>query len=199
MSDDAAAERPAPILYVTDLAFELADPADLFDLAYLLRSPEHELRGVCLTAEGEGDRVLDALTVRAGRDVPYFHGAGGLAEALDAAPEPLSLIAVGGYQAVADLLAHDRGLFRARVARLFLVGGHVNDYAEAGARLPINPRLRELQPERFVGTAEPRTAGDAAALGRLLTSGEGVIWLPRDISLWRYAAPGALTDGGPVA
>lgn len=197
MADDA----PAPILYVTDLGFAIENPADLFDLAFLLRSAEHDLRGVCLTEEGgDGGRVLDALTVRADRDVPCHRGATGLREALADAPEPLNLIVVAGYAAVAEVLEREPELFRTRVARLFLVGGFVNDYAAPEPlRLPINPRLREGAPERFRGPIDSRAAPEAPAFGKLLTSGEGVIWLPRDISLWRYAAPGMLTDGGRVA
>ncbi len=203
MSEDNAPPLRAPVLYVTDLSYDRLDPADLFDLAYLLRSPDHDLRGVCLTEESGGDRVLDALSLRvaADADVSTVRGAAGLAGALAASDEPLSLIVVGGYGMVAEALARDRDLFRARVARLFLVGGYVNDYNEgrAGERLAINPRLLEQHPERFRGRVEPRSAREAAPFGRLLTSGEGVIWLPRDICLWRYAAPGILENGGPMA
>jgi hypothetical protein len=199
----AAPPPPAPVLYVTDLAFDRFDPADLFDIAFLLRSPEHDLRGVCLTDPGgDGGRVLDALTERAGvADLPCFLGDGGLAAALEASPEPVNLVVVAGYGTVAEVLERDRALFRAKVARLFLVGGTVNDYGlpRTAERLPIDPRLRERNPERFRGAIEPRVAGDSRSWGRLLTSGEGVIWLPRDVCLWRYAAPGILADGGPVA
>lgn len=202
MTEQAGGARPAtPVLYVTDLTFALPDPADLFDIAFLLRSPEHALRGVCLPADGDGARVLDALTARARAEVPSLPGAEGLGAALAQAREPVSLVVVAGYGAVAEALARDREAFRAKVARVFLIGGHVNDYArpETPERLPINPRLRERHPERFAGAGDPRLGAEGAAFARLLTSGEAVIWLPRDICLWRYAAPGALADGGPVA
>ena len=97
----------------------------------------------------------------------------------------------------------ERALFREKVARLFVVGGVVNDYSRRGAegeRLPIDPRLKERNPERFGPEGDPRAADpvEGAALGALLTSGEAVIWLPRDICLWRYAAPQILSDGGEV-
>lgn len=209
----ASGERsaPAPVLYITDLTFAAYDPADLFDLAYLVRSPEQDLRGVCLASGEASDgaaRVLDALSERAlpadsgGVTLPYYRGADGLAEALDAAPEPVSVVVVGGYSAVAEVLERRRDLFRAKVARLFLVGGYANDYGAAGAeRLPIDPRLRQRNPERFAPAGDPRVTSDpahCAAWAALLTSGEGVIWLPRDICQWRYAAPGMLEDGGPL-
>jgi hypothetical protein len=185
---------------VTDLGYDTFDPADLFDLAFLLRSPRHDLRGVCLGAD-EGGRVLSALTVRAHRSVPVLTAADAVAEALAASPVPLNVVVVGDYSRVAAALAADRALFREKVARLFLVGGHANDYARgrAGERLPIDPRLKERNPERFAPTGDPRVVGQVDAFGALLTSGEGVIWLPRDICLWRYAAPGTLSDGGEVA
>jgi hypothetical protein len=208
--DDVPPRPAAPIVYVSDLAFDAFDPADLFDLAYLLRSPDHDLRGVVLSdPNSDGDRILDALGLRANTDIPIARGADGLQAVLRGADAPVNLVVVGGYGAVADVLGRDRQQFRETVARLFVVGGHVNDYAQAGRageRLSINPRLREQHPERFEpsapgGTAgEPRARGaEREALGRLLTSGEGVIWLPRDICLWRYSAPGILEDGGPLA
>jgi hypothetical protein len=192
----------APVLYVTDLAYDAYDPADLFDLAFLLRSANHDVRGICLTKpEGGGERGLSALTVRMGSSVPVMAGEGALTQALAALPEPVNVIVVGGYTAVAALLRADRARFREKVARLFLVGGHANEYArgKAGERLPVDPWLKERNPERFAPTGDPRVAGQAEAFGELLTSGEGVIWLPRDICLWRYAAPGMLSDGGPMA
>jgi hypothetical protein len=53
MSETSAESlAPVPILYVTDLAYTHFDPADLFDLAFLSRSPNHTLRAICLT-DGE--------------------------------------------------------------------------------------------------------------------------------------------------
>lgn len=202
---------PAPIFYVTDLAYDRFDPADLFDLAFLLRSPFHDLRCVVQANEAGGwGRVLDALTVRARREIDSAGGAYGLVDAIYESDEPINLVVVGGYGIVAEALAKERALFREKVARLFLIGGHVNEYAvpadgelpprAVAERLPIDPRLRERNPERFAPTGDPRTQGpEQEAFGQLLTSGEGVIWLPRDICLWRYAAPGILSDGGPVA
>lgn len=208
MSEEAATTTPARVLYVTDLTYEQFDPADLCDVAYLLRSPEHALNGVCLMAsDGDGERTLDALNLRvngaATTPVAYRRGSEGLLDALREAEEPVSLVVTAGFAGVAEALAADRALFRRTVARLFLVGGHANDYAlpeRAGERIPIDPRLKERNPERFDPAGDPRVADpeERAALGTLLTSGEGVIWLPRDVCLWRYAAPQILADGGPV-
>lgn len=96
-----------------------------------------------------------------------------LAEALRVAPEPVSLIATGEFAALVALLETDPALIRAKIARLFLVGGR------AEGVLPIDPRLKERYPERFGGEPDPTFA-------RLLTSGEGVIWLPGDLCLWRH-------------
>jgi len=198
----AEAPAPAPVLYVTDIGYDAFDPADLFDLAFLLRSPRHDLRGVCLTGgERGGERILNALSLRARREITVFTGEGAVANALAAASEPTNVVAVGGYAGLAAALTADRARFRAKVARLFLVGGHANDYSRgrAGERLPIDPRLKERNTARFAPSGDARAAGEAQAFGTLLASGEGIIWLPRDICLWRYAAPGVLSDGGAVS
>lgn len=190
---------PAPVLYVTDIAFDRYDPADLFDLAYLSLSPDHDVYGVCLTQEGGGERILNALSLRTKRPLPVVRGVTGLTAALTESATPLNLVVVGGYATVAAVLESDRTLFRERVARLFLVGGHANNYGAAGEeRLPIDPRLKSRNPERFAPTGDRRMMGQETAFATLVTSGEGVIWLPRDICLWRYAAPGILSDGGAV-
>lgn len=190
---------PAPVLYVTDIAFDRYDPADLFDLAYLSLSPDHDVYGVCLTQEGGGERILNALSLRTKRPLPVVRGVTGLTAALTESATPLNLVVVGGYATVAAVLEANRTLFREQVARLFLVGGHANTYGAAGEeRLPIDPRLKSRNPERFAPTGDRRTVGQETAFATLLTSGEGVIWLPRDICLWRYAAPGILSDGGAV-
>lgn len=190
---------PAPVLYVTDLTYDRFDPADLFDVAFLAQSSDHTLQSVVLPAEGDGERILDALAVRTRAGLPRRCGAEGLREALAEAGEPVNLVVVGGYRMVADVLTSDRPLIREKVARLFVVGGHANDYTQGriGERLPIDPRLKERNPERFSPTGDPRVS-DPLALSALLTSGEGVIWLPRDICLWRYAAPHLLVGRGEL-
>jgi hypothetical protein len=96
-----------------------------------------------------------------------------LGTALRAAPEPVSLIATAGFDELAMLLSDDPSLIRSKIARLFLVGGRAEGF------VPIDPRLKERYPERFGGEPDP-------ALGQLLASGEGVIWLPGDVCLWRH-------------
>jgi hypothetical protein len=110
----------------------------------------------------------------------------GLYALLAEADAPVNLVVVAGYGAVEAVLSADRTTFRKKVARLFLVGGSV------GAFLPIDPRLSERHPERFA-VPEPRLS-EPEAFSRLLTSGEAVIWLPRDICLWRCDVMD-LTDG----
>jgi hypothetical protein len=203
---DAGAEvsAPVPILYVTDLTYRQFDPADLFDLAFLLRSSNHSLRGVCLTQpQGDGERVLDALTLRARGEVPIIAPGEALAAFLRDSAEPLNIVVVGGYRVLADLLLSDQALFREKIARVFLVGGLVNEYDSGSSveRLPTDPRLRQRHADRFAASGDPRFRSDPAeqaAWAALLSSGESVIWLPRDICLWRYAAPGILENGGTV-
>jgi hypothetical protein len=205
MSDTGAEKTSSvPVLYVTDLAYRRFDPADLFDLAFLLRSSNHSLCAVCLAdPAAEGERVLDALTVRAKADVPLIRPGDNLADFLRDIDDPVNVVIVGGYSVIAGLLVSHPALFREKVARVFLVGGLVNEYGSAGTteRLPTDPRLRQRHPERFAASGDPRFQNNAAersAWVRLLTSGESVIWLPRDICLWRYAAPGILENGGAV-
>ena len=85
----------------------------------------------------------------------------------------MNLIVTGSFDELATLLDTDQALIRTKIARLFLVGGRAEGF------LPIDPRLKERYPERFAGAPDP-------AFGRLLTSGEGVIWLPGDVCLWRH-------------
>ena len=193
---------PAPVVYITDLNSADYDPADLFDLAYLLRSKDHDVRGVCLTSPGtDGEFPLIALFAACQKSATILRGGDALQAALASESEAINLIVVGGYAAVAEILRENRALFRDKVARLFLIGGQVNDYAQgrAGERLPIDPRLKERNPERFTATGDVRMRGEGTEFAALLTSGEGVIWLPRDLCLWRFSAPGMLAEGGAVA
>ncbi len=98
---------------------------------------------------------------------------GTLTDVLEGAPEPVSVIATGGFGELLALLEANQALIRAKIARLFLVGGRAEGF------VPIDPRLKERYPERFGGEPDP-------VFGRLLTSGEGVIWLPGDVCLWRH-------------
>lgn len=179
---------PARVVYCADFL----DPADAFDLAYLIRSDRHDL--VAVVAPSFSTPVLDALETAAETSLVRR-------EALDAAfpdGEPASVVAVSHFGAAEAWLRSDPAGFRSAVSRLFLVGGHANDYAGPSERVPIDPRLKERHPERFAPTGDPRLA-DPAAFLRLLVSGEAVIWLPRDVCLWRYAAPQILEiDPNPL-
>ena len=193
---------PVPVIYVTDFRISDGDPADVFDLAYLLRSADHTVRGVCLTRpEPDSEILLTRLFSLSHLSPDLLRGADALQSALAGEPEAVNLVVVGGYASVAAILTNNRSLFRETVARLFLVGGHVNNYSQgrAGERLPIDPRLKERHPERFDAAGDARTQADNASFAALLTSGESVIWLPRDLCLWRFSAAGMLADGGPVA
>ncbi|MBC8142258.1 MAG: hypothetical protein H7Y38_12540 [Armatimonadetes bacterium] len=196
---------PAPVVYCSDLSADRFDPADLFDVAYLLSSPAKlSLQAIVLPEGDDNARALDVLAARIPNapNLSVVSGAEGIAGVLRGASEPANVVAVANVAPLAELLRSDRALFREKVARLFLVGGHANDYAlphTEGERLPIDPRLQERHPERFARSGDSRQSdAERKAFGELLTSGEGVIWLPRDICLWRYAAPQILSDGGAV-
>lgn len=96
-----------------------------------------------------------------------------LQETLLHAPEPVNLLVTGAYDTVVLLLDTEPALIRSKVARLFLLGGRAEGF------LPIDPRLKERFPALFETAPNPD-------FGRLLTCGEGVIWLPGDICVWRH-------------
>jgi len=96
-----------------------------------------------------------------------------LRETLLDAPEPVNLIVTGAYDSVVALLDTEPALIRSKVARLFLLGGRAEGF------LPIDPRLKERFPAPFETPPNPYFC-------RLLTCGEGVIWLPGDICVWRH-------------
>jgi hypothetical protein len=149
-----------PIIYVTDAA---STAANLLDIAFLRHSPNCDLVGVCQTRED-------------------------IKKCLESQSSPINLVVTSNFDKILDLIEQDRDFFREKVARVFVVGGHLNDYENKIERVPIDPRLKEQHPERFA----PTELG--ASLGRLLTSGEAIIWLPSDICLWRYAAPQLLEE-----
>jgi hypothetical protein len=154
----------APILYVGS---DELSAANRFDIAYLRHSPSHDLVGVCQSK----DEIESHLSKQ---------------------DEPVNLVLTEEHESVRaliDLIAQDKAYFRERVSRVFVVGGQVNDYANGILRVPIDPRLQEQHPERFAPEL-----GNCALLGKLLTSGEAIIWLPSDICLWRYAAPQLLEE-----
>lgn len=96
-----------------------------------------------------------------------------LRETLLGATEPVNLIVTGAYASVVALLDTEPALIRSKVARLFLLGGRAEGF------LPIDPRLKERFPAPFETPPNPD-------FGHLLTCGEGVIWLPGDICVWRH-------------
>ena len=106
-----------------------------------------------------------------------------LLEALIKLQEPANLVVIDSYEVVVQVWKSHPQLFRERVLRLFVVGG------QAASHVPTDPRLIERHPERFLPNRDPR-ATDHEAFSQLLLSGEAVIWLPRDICLWRFDVMG---------
>lgn len=199
---DAKVERKAvPVVFVTDLTYHFFDPADLFDIGFLQRSEKHDLVAVCFTnSGGDGQRVLTALETAGRTPIPCCLGLTELTDFLKGFPDAVNLVVTGGYTTIWQLISQNRALVRQKIERIFVVGGHINDYSNgrAGERLPIDPRLKERHSEYFLAEGDSRV-DNPAALGSLLTSGEGIIWLPRDICLWRYSAPSMLVDGGSLS
>ncbi|MGC4046901.1 MAG: hypothetical protein QM758_24160 [Armatimonas sp.] len=137
---------------------------------------------IYVTAPGEY-RPEDALDIRyleASEDHQLLGIAtdtASLQDLLEHASVSVNLVVVESYGAVSQVLTEDRARFREKVARVFLVGGQAGDF------LPTDPRLAERHQEYFQDT-EPRLR-EPEAFSQLLASGEAVIWLPRDICLWR--------------
>ena len=149
----------SPVVYVH--ALPSAWPEDALDLLYLRNSEHHEL----LSEVGDADKLLQEL---------------------NKLQEPVNLVVIDAYEEVVRVWKLYPQVFRERVLRLFLVGGHLTPH------VPTDPRLIQNHPERFPPNADPRIA-DPEAFSALLTSGEAVIWLPRDLCLWRVDVMG-LTD-----
>jgi hypothetical protein len=202
-------QKPA-ILFVADFK----DVSDWFDVAYLLNSKELDLQAVLLPAPDpdieSGLTELFSLRKKSdsggekrnvSREILIVSGANALQSILDEFLEPVNIISTGSGSDLLTALRTDPDLFRAKVARCFLIGGHANDYSQgrSGERIPIDPRLKEMNPERFDSSGDIRIPAEKQEdFLRLLTSGEGVIWLPGDICLWRFSARGLLSEGGAI-
>ena len=147
---------------------------------------------VYVTRAGElpPEDALDVRFLRASADHELLavvqSDADVLRTSLEKMSEPVNLVVVDGYAAVTSLLA-DQTWFREKVARIFLVGGKLAPF------VPLDPRLQERSPERFSPDGDPRIT-EPEAFSKILNSGEAVIWLPRDVCLWRCDLMG-ITDG----
>jgi len=163
-------------VYIADFT----DIADYFDAAYLLLSGKHD---VSIVAPDENlDAVLELITL-CGKSPEYI-----IADSSAYNGTPANWIVTSRYEALLPLIQSSPEDRRKFIERLFVVGGHANDYSLPEQHMRIDPRLKEREPSRFSGLGDARVI-DHDALRTLLLSGEAVIWLPRDVCLWRYAAP----------
>lgn len=164
------------VVYVADFT----DIADFFDVAYLMLSDKHDV--FILAPEEHHDAVLQ-LIMLCGISSECLHG--NIAEVSDS---PANWIVTSHYAALLPIIQRTPVERRKVIERLFVIGGHANDYSQQDQLMRIDPRLKERDPMRFAPTGDHRVS-DEAAFAELLISGEAVIWLPRDVCLWRYAAP----------
>ncbi len=166
-----------PIAYVSDFS----EPADWIDAATMLALP------------GDSPRALvGPVPVHDGlRDLANAAGCSvAIVERIEALePTHWTVVASGYAEGLPGSGTFDRDCIRRWTSRIFVVGGIAN-FCNIGI-FPIHPRLSDLHPERFGPGEDPRWL-DASAWNTLLASGEGIIWLPRDICLWRYDATGML-------
>jgi len=159
---------------------DFSDIADYFDVAYLLLSDKHDVTIVAPESEhtfvGELVALCGATTNCLKADVSAL---------MDV---PATWIATSDYDAMCPVLERPASVRKTIIERLFVVGGHANDYSGNDQPMRIDPRLKEREPQGFAPEGDIRGA-EGDAFKSLLLSREAVIWLPRDVCLWRYAAP----------
>lgn len=159
---------------------DFTDIADFFDVAYLLLSDKHDVTIVAPESEHVFVRELIALC---GATTSCLQ-----ADVSALLEMPANWIVTSDYDAMIPVLETPPAVRRNIIERLFVIGGHANDYAGKDQPMRIDPRLKEREPQRFAPEGDIRGSG-SDALKSLLLSREAVIWLPRDVCLWRYAAP----------
>jgi hypothetical protein len=172
-------------IYVADFT----DVADFFDAAYLLLSDKHDVTFVAPDAKLP---LLLELIDLCGVSSSCVH-----TDVSTLSESPANWIVTSNYDAMLPVMRREPALRRCVIERLFVVGGHANDYSMQDQPMRIDPRLKEREPERFSPAGDVRGA-ETEAYRALLLSGEAVIWLPRDVCLWRYAAP-QIFELGPNA
>ncbi|MFM7320509.1 MAG: hypothetical protein ACKO5K_03160 [Armatimonadota bacterium] len=174
----------APII----LQSEFDEPSDWMDLAIACALPE--LSPTHVVAPAERIDAVREFAGPAGRSVEWLTSCRAV-DALAGAREGTAWIATGGFDHLDALIRRERAAYRRRIVRTFVVGGHANRLGRTVR--PIDPRLRDRHPERFGADGDPRVF-EPEALDACLRSGEGVVWLPRDLCLWRFDAAGMLEE-----
>jgi hypothetical protein len=141
--------------------------------------------------------------VRTGAEAPVLAPGEALPDFLRESDEPVNVVVVGGYTAVADILDREPTLFARRSRGCFWSAALSTTTGRRSGQSACRP-TRACVSETRSGSRRPATQGSktilrsTAAWAKLLVSGESVIWLPRDICLWRYGAPGILENGGAL-
>lgn len=164
------------VVYVSDFT----DIADFFDVAYLMLSDKHDVSILAPVEQHDAVRELITLCGTAPDCL--------CSNIADVSESPANWIVTSHYAAMLPIIQSPPTERRKVIERLFVIGGHANDYSLQDQPMRIDPRLKERDPDRFAPSGDHRVI-DAAAFMTLLRSGEAVIWLPRDVCLWRYAAP----------
>lgn len=159
---------------------DFTDIADYFDAAYLLLSDKHD---VTIVAPESEHTIVGELVALCGATTNCLK-----ADVSALMDVPATWLVTSDYDAMLPVLEAPPGVRRNIIERLFVIGGHANDYASKDQPMRIDPRLKEREPQRFTPEGDTR-GGDSDAFKSLLLSREAVIWLPRDVCLWRYAAP----------
>jgi len=185
----AALGQGIPLIYSTDLYYNIKDIDDHFDAAVVLKSPEFDTKAIILDNHfypNDGDKVLAQLMSLTGRQVPVAKGLGlfkmrsfedkGLyvhgEEAIDLilkilkeSPRKVRMIAVGSMTDFAVAYLRDPALFKEKVEAVYVVAG--------SAESPEQDYNVELDPKAFVV---------------LMRSSLPVIWVPVDSSMWYFPA-----------
>lgn len=167
-----------PIAYASDFR----EPSDWIDAGFLLASSSYDTVG--FVAPREAHERLNALAKLCGHTAQIADSLASLKGT------GWNIVATGYVDGILPSGLPDKQFLREKTSRIFVVGGLAN-HPTRGA-VPIHPRLEQLHPERFGPGDDPRW-DDSKSWNRLLASGEGVIWLPRDICLWRFDAVGMLS------
>jgi inosine-uridine nucleoside N-ribohydrolase len=184
-----AQEAATPLIYSTDLYYDIQDIDDHFDAAVLLKSPEVDLKGIVLDNHyypSDGEKVLTKLMDLTGRKVPVVKGLGlfelrsfqdkGLYVDGQECPElilktlressaKVAVIAVGSMTDLAAAYLRDPDLWARKVSNVYVVAGSADS--------PMQDYNVKLDPKAFVVIMRSRLP---------------IIWVPVDSSMWYFPA-----------
>lgn len=181
---------PCPVIYSTDLYYNIEDIDDYFDAAVLLKSPEVDIKGIILDNHNypsDGEKALAKLMEYAGRQVPIAKGLGLfqmrsfadkayyvddqagvelVLRTLRESKEKVALIAVGSLTDFAVAYLRDPALMAQKVSAVYLSAG--------SAESPAQDYNVKLDPKAFV---------------TIMRSDLPIVWVPVDSSMWYFPAP----------